>query len=156
MIDSIKTVISENLANYKTTLRLAAFEAKNLHKGSFLGAFWNILNPAMQIFIFWFVFNIGIRGGEPVGRFPFLIWLMAGLIPWFYMSSMLTGTANSLRQYKGIISNIKLPLSIIPIKSIFSFLIHHLTTMVIYFVFFLCIDLHQHFILSLFFTICLP
>jgi len=136
MINSIKTVISENLANYKITLRLATFEAKNQHKGSFLGVLWNVINPAIQIFIFWFVFNIGIRGGEPIGNLPFLIWLMAGLIPWFYMSSMLTGTANSLRQYKGIISNIKLPLSIVPIKSIFSFLIHHLTTMLIYFVVF--------------------
>ena len=46
-----------------------------------------VLNPLIQMLAYWFVFGMGIRGGQPIViggvEIPFIIWMLAGLIPWF-------------------------------------------------------------------------
>ena len=41
-------------------------------------------------------------------------WLIAGMIPWFYMRDMITGGAGSIRRYKYLVTKIKFPVSTIP------------------------------------------
>ena len=131
MLNAVKIVINENRQHWRTMLRLASFESKMQYSGTFLGFIWAFLNPALQIFIFWLVFSVGIRGGAPINGFPYLIWLMCGLIPWFFINALLSGTAYAFTQHKGIIVNMALPLSILPVKSIFSQLLHHSYTMIV-------------------------
>ena len=58
MIEAVKTVIIENWSNRKRLLRLADYELKAQNNGTVFGFLWNFLNPALQIAVYWFVFEI--------------------------------------------------------------------------------------------------
>ena len=82
--------------------------------GGVLGVGWAIIRPAILIFVFWFAFSFGLRKGGDVDGYPFFLWLLAGMIPWFYMRDMITGGAGSIRRYKYLVTKIKFPVSTIP------------------------------------------
>ena len=82
--------------------------------GGVLGIGWAIIRPAILIFVFWFAFSFGLRKGGDVAGYPFFLWLLAGMIPWFYMRDMITGGAGSIRRYKYLVTKIKFPVSTIP------------------------------------------
>ncbi len=75
---------------------------------------WALIRPAILIFVFWFAFTVGLRSGNDVEGYPFFLWLIAGMIPWFYMRDMITGGAGSIRRYKFLVTKIKFPTSTIP------------------------------------------
>lgn len=84
------------------------------YRGSVLGWSWALIRPAVTIFVFWFAFSIGLRHGKDVSGYPFFLWLIAGMIPWFYMRDMITGGANSIRRYTYLVTKIKFPIATIP------------------------------------------
>lgn len=133
MINNIKIVIEENYNNRYRTLRLANYELKSQNYGTYFGFLWNFLNPALQIFVFWFVFAIGLKASAPQGDYPYLIWMIVGIMPWFYISSSLLNSANSIYSYSGVLKRMYIPLSIVPVKTVLSSLIGHLLAMVVVF-----------------------
>lgn len=84
------------------------------YRGSVLGWSWALIRPAVTIFVFWFAFSVGLRHGKDVSGYPFFLWLIAGMIPWFYMRDMITGGANSIRRYTYLVTKIKFPIATIP------------------------------------------
>jgi len=91
--------------------QLAAADIVKTYRGSALGWSWAIIKPTVTIFVYWFAFDIGLRAAQSVNGFPFFLWLIAGIIPWFYMSEMLT--ARPLNRYSYLVTKIKFPVSTI-------------------------------------------
>lgn len=131
MFKNIRIVFKENYENRHRLIRLANYELKSQNNGTMLGFAWNFLNPGLQILVFWFVFSIGLKSTVPQGGYPYLIWMIVGIIPWFYMSTALTTTSNSIYAFSGILKRIYLPLSIVPVKSVLSALIGHFWAMLV-------------------------
>jgi teichoic acid transport system permease protein len=46
--------------------------------------------------------------------FPFFLWLIAGMVPWFYMGDMITGGTSCIRKYSYLVNKMKYPVSTIP------------------------------------------
>lgn len=111
---------------YRTQVfQLAAADIIKTYRGSALGWSWAIIKPSVTIFVFWFAFDIGLRSGQPVEGYPFFLWLVAGIIPWFYMSEMLTQSSKALNKYNYLVTKIKYPVSTIPtFVSISKFYVH--------------------------------
>lgn len=122
-------VTSELFYNYKRLIRLAMYERKAGHGGTFLGNIWNLLNPALQIFVYWFVFTVGLKMKSVTGDYPYVLWLMTGLLPWMYINSAMMAGTGSYFTFSGILKNIRFPLSIVPEKSVASAMLDHLWTM---------------------------
>jgi teichoic acid transport system permease protein len=116
----ITQVINEQLQNVNLIFRLAYYEVKGKYLMHYLGIFWQFLNPMVQVFIYWLVFGLGIRGGSPVGEVPFFVWLMVGLIPWFFINPSIVQGANSVYAKLNLVSKMKFPVSILPSVSIVS------------------------------------
>lgn len=80
-------VLKEQFLSLPLIIRLAAYETKSKYQMNYLGVLWQFLNPLIQMLAYWFVFGIGIRKSSEmvtgVGEVPFIIWMLAGLIPWF-------------------------------------------------------------------------
>jgi len=53
--------------------------------GTFFGVFWAFAAPLATISVLLFVFNLGFRSG-PINGVRFDLWLVSGLIVWFYIS----------------------------------------------------------------------
>ena len=47
---------------------------------------WEILNPALQIMVYWIVFGLGIRSNAPIHGIPFVFWLLVGISMWFFIN----------------------------------------------------------------------
>src|SRR5699024_3798009 len=105
--------------------KLAIADLKKTYRGAALGWMWAIIKPAVTIFVYWFTFEIGLRAGKPVNGFPFFLWLIAGVIPWFYMSSMITSGTDSIRRYSYLVTKMQFTISTIPtFVSISKFIVH--------------------------------
>ncbi|MEG0834334.1 MAG: ABC transporter permease [Christensenellaceae bacterium] len=133
MWNAVKTVISENFLNRHRLFVLASYELKIQNSGTVFGFLWNFFNPALQIFVYWFVFAIGLQGGAPREGYPYIIWMIVGIMPWFFINEVLMTSATSIRNYGGILKRISFPMAMVPIKSVLSGLIAHFWAMLVVF-----------------------
>lgn len=113
-MNTIKEIAKDHIQYKGQILKLAKSDLKKTYKGASLGWAWAVIKPATQIFVYWFTFSVGLRSGRPVEGFPYFLWLIAGLIPWFYMRDMLNSGTNCMRRYSYLVTKIKFPVSIIP------------------------------------------
>jgi teichoic acid transport system permease protein len=111
--------------NIYTVWSLAISDFKKRHAGSALGLTWIFIQPLVTIGVFWFVFAMGMRT-ETVQGVPFLIWLICGLVPWFYFSEALAGAANSLVEHSYLVKKIVFTVGLLPVVKITSALLIHL------------------------------
>ena len=96
-------------------MKLAKADLIKTFSGAALGWAWAVIKPAVLIFVLWFAFGLGLRlVNQTPNGFPFILWLMAGLIPWFFMNEMLTEGANALRQYNYLVTKMRFPIATIP------------------------------------------
>ena len=122
MLNPIVSVIKEQIEHRNLIFRMAKFEIKGKYQIHYLGSFWQILSPSIQIGIYWFVFGLGIRGGEPIetslGQLPFFLWMLMGLIPWFFISPSIIQGSNSVYQKVSLVSKMNFPISLLPTTTI--------------------------------------
>ncbi|WIG21841.1 ABC transporter permease [Bacillus anthracis] len=123
---SIKTILSEQLQYAYLIRRLSMYELKKTYIANMLGIVWVFLNPIIQIGVYWIIFGLGIRGGAPVNGVPYFVWMISGLVPWFYISSAIIQGSNSIYARLSGVSKMNFPLSIIPSYVILSRLYTHL------------------------------
>ena len=124
-------IIKEHISFRKQLIQLAQADIARQHKGSALGWLWEFVKPTIMIIVYWFAFTYGIRNGGDIMGHPFFIFLIVGIVPWFYMSSMLTGGAGAIRKYKYLVTKMKFPVSTIPTFINVSRLITHLGMMAV-------------------------
>ena len=104
--------------------RLARNDFKTKYAGSYLGIFWAFVQPVVTIFVYWFVFS-KLRAGR-VREVPFILWLIAGLVPWFYFSDCLNSGCTSLLEYSYLVKKVVFKIEILPIVKLVSALYVHL------------------------------
>jgi len=109
-------------------LTINDFQAK--FAGHSLGVFWGFFQPFVMLMLYWFVFQVGLRQGN-VSSYPFILFLMAGLIPWFYFSEALGGATSSLQEYSYLVKKVVFNIEILPLIKVVSSIFVHL--------FFVCI-----------------
>jgi|SRR5690625_478464 len=123
------TVIKEQIANFYLMRRLSVYELKSKNKNNYLGMAWEVLNPVIQILIYWFVFGTIIqRPAIDIGQgieVPFIAWLMSGFILWtFFYQSIIQGSKSIYTRLQ-MLSKMNFPMSLIPNIVIFSqFYVH--------------------------------
>ena len=108
------SIIKDHIAWRRQILKLAKADIIKTYKGAALGWLWAIAKPAVTIAVFYFAFSVGLKHGNPVNGYPYFLWLIAGMMPWFYMRETLTMGAESIRRYKYLVTKIKYPISTIP------------------------------------------
>jgi lipopolysaccharide transport system permease protein/teichoic acid transport system permease protein len=93
--------------------------------GSYLSVVWAFLQPSITVLLLWFVFEVGFRAG-PQGDQPFILWLLAGLIPWFFFAEAWAAATQAILGYRYLVKNIVFPLGFLPLVKICSSLIVHI------------------------------
>nr|WP_302598820.1 ABC transporter permease [uncultured Cellulosilyticum sp.] len=120
----LKSLIVELWGNKRLIINLAKNDFKTKYAGSYLGITWAFVQPIITILIYWFVFQIGFRT-PPVGNFPYVLWLIAGLIPWFVFSDAISNAAYSLIEYNYLVKKVVFKISVLPmVKVISAFFVH--------------------------------
>lgn len=101
--------------------QFALDDFKNKYSGSALGALWAFLQPITTIVLYWFVFQLGFKS-QPVADFPFILWLLAGLVPWFFVSEAISNATASMVEYSYLVKKVLFNIDILPLAKVLSVL----------------------------------
>lgn len=69
-------------------------DLKVKYADSTLGYVWSILDPLMMALVYWFVFTVIFSRG--VGREPYILFLLLGMLPWNWASGVINDSAKAL------------------------------------------------------------
>lgn len=128
----LKRFFLELYQNRELVFRLSKNDFMVKYAGSYFGIVWAFIQPTITILLYWFVFQMGFRSGS-VGDTPFVLWLIAGMIPWFYFQEAVFSGSNCLIEYSYLVKKVVFNVSVLPIVKTLSALFVHL--------FFICIML---------------
>lgn len=126
-------ILKEVYQNRKIIMSLSKNDFKNRYSGSIFGIVWGFIPPIMTILIYWFIFNIGFRV-IPIDGVPYLLWLVAGLVPWFFFAEAITSATNSFIEYSYLVKKVVFKVSMIPLVKVISIFFVH--------IFFLCVIMY--------------
>ena len=106
-------MIGKSIRNREMIVKLAKNDFRTKYAGSYFGIAWAFVSHIVTILLYWFVFQIGFRS-QPVGDYPFVLWLTAGLVPWFFFSDAWNGATNSLMEYSFLVKKVVFDIEILP------------------------------------------
>lgn len=107
-------------------------DIRGRYKGSFLGILWSFINPLLQVLVYAIVFPFLMRGAQGDN---YVIYLIAGLIPWTFFTTVINGGTTSIKANAGIIKKVYFPREILLISQVASGLINFLISCIIIIVF---------------------
>lgn len=119
------TLLKDIFKNKDVVFSLVKNDFKSKYAGSFLGVFWGFFQPLITIFVFWFVFQIGLKVTPVEENVPFALWFIAGLIPWFFFSDALMSATNCFYEFNYLVKKVVFKLSLLPIVKVLSALLIH-------------------------------
>lgn len=105
-------------------LTLAESDFRKKFVGSFLGVCWMFVQPITTVLIYFLVFQMGFKS-QPVHDVPYVLWLIPGIVPWFFFNEAWGGATSCLYEYQHLVKKMVFKVSILPIiKITASFFIH--------------------------------
>lgn len=138
----ILTLPKELWSNRALIWKLSKNDFKTKYAGSYLGIIWAFIQPVVTIVMYWLVFEKGLNAGSQLTKdgieFPFVLWLSAGLVPWFFFSEALGSGTNALIEYNYLVKKVVFKISILPIIKIMSALFAHLFFVAFLLILFAC------------------
>ncbi|NUU60990.1 ABC transporter permease [Paenibacillus agri] len=126
-------VIRSFLEHRQLVINLAKNDFKTKYASSYLGVLWGFISPLLTIVTYWFVFQVGLRSGD-VGNIPFIVWFIAGIIPWFFFSEALSSATNAFTEYNYLVKKVVFKIELLPLVKIFSAFFVHLFFIVFIFI----------------------
>ena len=101
---------------------LAKRDFTERYSGSLLGAAWNLIMPAVMIFIYTVIFSrvMGARMPGVSSTYSFGIYLIAGVLPWNAFANTLNRSAGVFIDKKHIISKMPVSLATLPLYVVLS------------------------------------
>ena len=124
-IDALLEAPREIYESRQLVVNLAKNDFKQKFAGSYLGIVWAFIQPVVTILVYWFVFEVGFKASN-VSEYPFVLYLVSGIIPWFFFSDALSGGNNSLIEYSYLVKKVVFNIDVLPIIKVLSAVFVHL------------------------------
>ncbi len=113
------SLVRELWQNRQLIWKLAANDFKKRYAGSYLGKIWAFVQPVVTVLMYWIVFDKVfqtraqlVASGVEV---PYVLYLTAGLVPWFFFSEALSGGTSALLEYTYLVKKVVFKISILPL-----------------------------------------
>ena len=117
--------IKHILENRKLLSTLSFNDFKEQYLGSYLGIVWAILRPLLFIGVMWFVFGFGFKSKPTDDGIPFILWLLCGMIPWFFFADAVSKSMNAIVSNTFLVKKVAFRVSILPLVKVLSSLYVH-------------------------------
>lgn len=117
--------------NRAIVFRIAHMDFTQRYLGTLLGVVWALLNPLATILIIYFVFTFGLKAGI-VGGQKYHLWLIPGMLSWFYISEAVLNGAAAVTDYRYLVMKINFPVEILPYVKTLAPIIPHVALMSLY------------------------
>lgn len=125
-LSNLNSFLKDLYSKKRLIIALSLNDFKQKYTSSYLGLFWSFVQPLVNIGVFWFVFSVGFRTADIEKGIPFILWLVCGLIPWYYFSEVLNSGTNVLYEYSYMLKQMVFNPIVLPSIKILSNLITHL------------------------------
>lgn len=103
----------ELLATRELLAMLVMREVRGQYRRTLLGQLWSIINPLATMLVYTVVFAVIFRTqppvGDPSGLDVYALWLMCGLLPWLYLTRVVTGGVSTLTANAPLITKVYFP-----------------------------------------------
>lgn len=112
--DGLLEPVSSAIRNHSLLAVLIRRDIKNRTSGTVLGAFWPLIQPALQVLGYWFLFDVvySMRGNAGPS---YLHYLLVGIIPWLFIAEVLSRAGNMLMEFSPLYKRNPFPLEILPL-----------------------------------------
>jgi len=97
------------------------------HRNSYLGYFWWLLDPLLNVAVYYFLVVIILGRGGP----DYPVFLVIGLVAWRWISSSINSSANAILRYSSIINQVYLPKFLFPLSFTITQLVNFLFGLII-------------------------
>lgn len=125
MLKEILSLPADVYKNRRLVMKLAKNDFKTRYAGSYFGTFWAFVQPIVTILVYWFVFSVGFKASTDGLGVPFVLYLLAGIVPWFFFQDGLVGGTNALIEYHYLVKKVVFNISVLPVVKIISALFVH-------------------------------
>lgn len=140
-MQTLATILKDNWRWRRQIGRTAIADLVKQTRGAVLGWAWLFIKPLLFIAVFWFALQVGLRVGREMDP-PYFLWLVAGLIPWFFLQEMLGAGSSLFKRYTNLVNKGELPLSTMPTIFALVTLVGHLGLVLVLLVMYLCMGMH--------------
>lgn len=135
-------MLKEIFLNRKIIWNLAKDDLKKRFAGSSFGIFWAFVPPIITTLLYWFVFEKGLHASASNLRtgvtVPFVLHLMAGLVPWFFFQEAWGSGTNVLLEYSYLVKKVVFKIEVLPVVKMVSALFTHLFFVVFMIILYAC------------------
>lgn len=98
---------------------ISRVELAKRHAGSVLGMTWVVLQPALLLSVYLFVYMVVFKIRFPgYSRLDYVLYVFCGLVPYLGFMEALTSGAVSIKQNIHLVKNVMLPIELIPVRSV--------------------------------------
>ena len=110
MFKAIGFILKEHRENYRQIIKMALINTEKQTVRSSLGILWTYFHDIVYILVF-IMFRLLISGFGKIDGMNSIVYLLTGLIPWFFISDMLNQGSRAILSNKGIVQSIRFPRS---------------------------------------------
>lgn len=116
--------------NRRLIWKLSKNDFKKRYAGSYMGAVWGFAQPLVTVLMYYLVFDkifgnraVELRSGVEV---PFVLFITAGLVPWFFFSEAISQGTMSLIEYGYLVKKVVFKISILPVIKVIAASFSHI------------------------------
>ncbi|SEA13074.1 teichoic acid transport system permease protein [Lachnospiraceae bacterium NK3A20] len=118
LYDRVALLAADLYSNRRLIWRLSKNDFRKRYAGSYLGVVWSLVPPLVTVLMYYVVFGLIFKSGRQAisGTIdvPYVLYLTAGLVPWFFFSDALPGGTTSLLEYEYLVKKVVFKVSILP------------------------------------------
>ncbi len=118
-------MIRELINKRKLIWDLAKADFRKRFVGSYFGVVWMFVQPMVTVLIYFFVFQMGFKSVPPVPGVPYVLWLVPGIVPWFFYSEALNTITGCLQEYNYLVKKVVFQVEILPVIKLLSAMLVH-------------------------------
>ena len=104
-------------------------ELREQYAGSVLGVVWSLLQPALYILLYWWVFaaimRIRLPENSALADTPFIAFLLSALLPWFAFQDGLIRATSAILNRRDVVCKIHFPVKVFPLAATAAAFIAH-------------------------------
>lgn len=119
MVKSAERILLEHKQNIRLLVKMAFMNMDRQTIRSSLGLLWTYFHDIIYILVF-IAFRLLIAGNGSVLGMNSTVYMMTGMIPWFFLNDVLSRGSMAIRSNRGIVQSIRFPVPILPTVEVFS------------------------------------
>ena len=126
------TIFRDIIQNRTLIRKLAVNDFKKRYVGSLLGILWAFIQPLVTIVLYYAVFGLIMPDARTSGsEVPFVLFLTAGMVPWFFFSEGLSSGTAALTDYSYLVKKVVFQIDVLPVIKVTAAVFTHVFFLVL-------------------------